>query len=139
MKAVFDPNVMVSALLSRHGTPAILLRLWLDGAFELVTSPHLLAELERVLAYPKIRARITTADAEGIVVLLKEGATFIDDPGHPPTLRSPDPHDDYLIGLAEAGRAVIVSGDNHLLQMVDRLPVYSPAGFRQLLGTHESQ
>jgi predicted nucleic acid-binding protein len=40
-----------------------------------------------------------------------------------------DPGDDYLIALAAAARAVIVSGDRHLLDMRDELPVQSPAGF----------
>lgn len=55
MRAVLDPNVLVSAVLSPRGAPADVLRAWHDGRFELVVSPHLLDGLERVLAYPKLR------------------------------------------------------------------------------------
>jgi len=135
VRCVFDPNVFVAALLSRHGTPAVLLRLWLDGAFEMVASPLLMAELQRVLAYPKIRSRVSEAEAESFLTLLRQGATIVEDPGQLPSLRTPDPHDDYLVVLAEGARAVIVSGDKHLLGMAGRLPVYSPAGFRRLMST----
>jgi hypothetical protein len=58
LRAVLDPNVLISALLAPAGTPAAILRAWSAGAFELVASPLLLAELERALAYPNLRASI---------------------------------------------------------------------------------
>ena len=70
MRAVLDPNVLVSALLSPHGTPARLLRLWIDGAYDLVLSGELLDELRRVLAYPKIRSRVSEEQAASFVQLL---------------------------------------------------------------------
>lgn len=139
MKGVLDANVFVAALLSRQGNPAELLRLWLDGAYELVVSPRLLAELQRVLAYPKLESRVSTAEAKAFLALLSEGATIVDDPAEPPSLRTADPHDGYLVALAEAARAVIVSGDKHLLGMAGRLPVYSPADFRPLVSRQASE
>jgi predicted nucleic acid-binding protein len=53
----------------------------------------------------------------------------LDDPPGPPRIHSPDPGDDYLITLAEAARAVIISGDGHLLGLAGKLPVYSPPEF----------
>lgn len=133
MRAVLDPNVLISALLSPNGSPAKVVRCWLHGAFELVVSPLLLAELERALAYPKLRKRITAGEATELVDLLRRVADVIGDPKQVPTVRSPDPGDDYLIALAEAGRAVVVSGDDHLLGLAEDLPVYSPAAFLRLL------
>ena len=138
MRGALDPSVLVSALLSRRGTPGELIRLWSDGAFELVVSPLLLAELERVLAYPRIRSRVSRTEAEEFVALLNEAGLTVDDPDQPPSLRSADPHDDCLLALAGAARALIVSGDKHLLDMAERLPVYSPADFRRLLRARES-
>lgn len=129
MRAVLDPNVLISALLSRSGSPARVLRAWLDGAFELVVSVQLIGELERVLAYPKIRARVEPQDAGELVDLLRRSAQMADDPENPPGIRSPDPGDDYLIALAETAQAIIVSGDGHLLGLAGRLPVFSPAEF----------
>lgn len=130
MRAVLDVNVVISALLSPRGAPARLLRLWLEGAFELVCSPRLLAELERALGYPKLRSRIGADEAAAVVELLRSGGELLDDPEGPPPLRSGDPGDDYLIALAAAARAVIVSGDRALLERAGELPVWSP---RELL------
>lgn len=136
MRAVLDPNVIVSALLAPSGSPAKTLRAWLDGAYELVVSALLLAELERVLAYPKLRTRIDQAEVEELVELLRRQAQMFDDPEDPPRVGSPDPDDDYLIALAAAAHATIVSGDGHLLGLAEQLPVYSPAAFLELLGAN---
>jgi len=41
-----------------------LLRRWLDGEFELIVSPLLLAELKRALAYPKLGSRVMEEEAK---------------------------------------------------------------------------
>ncbi|MBI2238632.1 MAG: PIN domain-containing protein [Actinobacteria bacterium] len=102
MRAVLDPNVIISALLSPDGSPARALREWQHGGFELVVSPLLLAELERALAYPKLRRRIPPEEAGAVVEWLARAATVVPDPDGPPPLRSPDPGDGYLIALAAA-------------------------------------
>ncbi|MGH7722026.1 MAG: hypothetical protein ACRENL_04215 [Candidatus Dormibacteria bacterium] len=56
-------------------------------------------------------------------------------PRGPATVTSADPDDDCLIALAQAAHAVIVSGDAHLLDLADRAPVHSPAGFLTLLSS----
>jgi predicted nucleic acid-binding protein len=43
--------------------------------------------------------------------------------------RSSDPDDDYLISLAAAHVAVLVSGDKHLLNLAAAIPVPSPRPF----------
>jgi predicted nucleic acid-binding protein len=118
---------------SRTGAPAELVRRWLAGEFELVASAALLAELERALRYPKLVARIAAADAAACVSLMRDRAEIASDPADPPR-RSPDPDDDYLPALAEAERAVLVSGDRHLLGLADRMPVRSARAFVELLG-----
>jgi len=133
VRAVLDPNVLISAVLSRGGTPAIVLRAWLDGAYELVVSPALFAELERVLSYPKIAKRVSAGEARELVDMLRRQAELLDDPDSVPAVRSPDPDDDYLICLAEAGTAVLVSGDTDLHGLGDHIPVYTPAAFLTLL------
>lgn len=129
MRAVLDANVLVSAALSQAGAPAALLERWLLGEFELVVSKGLLAEVERALAYPKIRARLPADAAAGFVSLLLELAEFADDPEQGSTIRSRDPGDDYLVALAAAQRATLVSGDAHLLALAEVIPVVSPRAF----------
>jgi predicted nucleic acid-binding protein len=42
---------------------------------------------------------------------------------------SADPGDDYLLALAEAERAVLVSGDRHLHALAGQLPILAPRAF----------
>ena len=134
MRAVLDVNVLISAVLSPTGTPARLLLAWQAGAFELIVSPALLDELQRALAYPKLRRLIPVAEAEALGAWLADAATLAPDPGDPPPVRSADPGDDYLIALAAAHAAILVSGDGHLLALANAFPVHSPASFLSLLG-----
>jgi len=133
VRAVLDPNVIISGLLSGTGAPARLLAAWQEGRVEVIVSPMLLAELERALAYPKLRAHISAQDATAAVGLLAAGAPSVDDPPQPPAVRSEDPGDDYLIALAAADRAALVSGDKHLLALRERIPVYSPRELLELI------
>lgn len=133
MRAVLDPNVIISALLAPAGVPAAVLRAWSSGSFELLVSPLLLAELERALAYPKLRKRIHESEAIGVVKWLRRHATAVPDPEGPPPRASEDPGDDYLIALAAHERTALVSGDRHLLALANELPIYAPADFLALL------
>lgn len=134
MRAVVDPNVLIAAALSRDGSPAKVLTAWLDGHYDLVVSPALLAELTRALAYPRIRARVSEPDAIEFVALVAADAVPADDPADEPAIRSADPDDDYLIALAASSGAVIVSGDHHLTDLRGRIPVYTPTEFLTVLG-----
>ena len=59
MRAVFGPNVIVSATISAKGPPKKLLHRWAGGAFELVVSSEILFELQEVLTRPKFRRFVT--------------------------------------------------------------------------------
>lgn len=133
MRAVLDPNVIISAFLSPSGSPARVLLAWQAGDFELVVSPLLLAELGRALDYPKLRRRIEAEEAARIVEWLAHAATVAPDSGGDPPVRSSDPGDDYLLALAAAENAMLVSGDEHLLGLGGDLPIYPAAGFLALL------
>jgi uncharacterized protein len=135
VRAVLDPNVLISALLSPAGPPARLLEAWSRGDFELIASPLLLAELRRALTYPKLRKRIPEQLADEFLAYLTRSAEGAEDPSEPPPIGSPDPDDDYLISLAAHERAMLVSGDTHLLGLSDRLPVLSAADFLARLNT----
>jgi putative PIN family toxin of toxin-antitoxin system len=128
VRAVLDPNILIAALLSPQGAPCQLVSRWLSGEFELVVSDALLAELERALTYPKLRRRISGSEAAQFATLLHHGAILAPDPPKPGH-RSADPDDDYLLALAESERAVLVSGDQHLLALAGDLPIHSARAF----------
>jgi predicted nucleic acid-binding protein len=60
-------------------------------------------------------------------------ASLVVDPDPDLPVRLRDPNDDYLISLASAHRAALVSGDKDLLILEDEIPVFSPRGFLDLL------
>jgi uncharacterized protein len=129
LRAVLDANVLISALLSPRGAPAHLLVAWREGHFELIVSAKLLAELERALAYPKLRKRVPVDDAREFLALLTDQGTMATDPPPHPSLRASDPGDDYLLALAAEQSALLVSGDSHVLALSADLPVQSPSAF----------
>lgn len=133
MQAVLDPNVLISALLSPAGRAADVLRAWQSGEFDVIVSALLIQELERALAYPKLRRRIPEEDAHAFVHWIAGSATLVDDPDGQSPVHSSDPGDDYLIALAASCRAILVSGDRHLLDLRDEIPVESPSQFLQRL------
>jgi uncharacterized protein len=133
VRAVLDVNVLISALISSAGAPAGIVRQWLEGDFELVVSPALVAEAQRTLALPKLRARIEQADADRFIELLMDRAELVPDPDEPAAIRSTDRGDDYLLALAASAQAPLVSGDEHLLALRDRAPIFSPRDFLEQL------
>ncbi len=134
-RAVLDTNVLVSALISPGGPSAALLLELRAGAFELVASAALLDELREVLGREKFRRYVTEAEGAAYVDLIRREATVLDDPAPITRPLSADPDDEYLVDLARAAAAdVLVSGDAHLLDLRDRLPVMTPAEFLARLG-----
>ena len=133
-RAILDPNVPVSAFIAPAGASARLLLELRAGAFELVTSHLLLAELATVLARDKFRRYSTDDEADAYVRLVRAESLVLDDPPGMPEPLSADPDDDYLIVLARSARAdALVSGDPHLLRLRGRVPVLPPREFLDLL------
>jgi hypothetical protein len=129
VRAVVDVNVLISAALSAKGTPAEILRATRDGQFELFVSEMLLMELERSLAYPKLRKHIPSERAAAYVNWVREHASVAEDPGSPPAVGSRDPDDDYLLALAIDRRAYLVTGDQDLLVLSGEFPILTPKQF----------
>ena len=129
MRAVVDVNVLVSGVLSAKGASADVLRAGRDGQFELVVSELLLAELKRTLDYPKLRKRIPPEKAAAFTTWVRDHGTLVEDPSPPPSVRSRDSDDDYLLAPAINRRAYLVTGDQDLLVLSDDLPILTPAQF----------
>jgi putative PIN family toxin of toxin-antitoxin system len=128
--------VLVSGLISARGAPRSLILLWLEGSFELITCPALLAELERAFLRPKFRSYVTVHEVRGYVALLRRLTSVEPDP-EVTTGLTPDPGDDYLVALARATRAhFLVSGDPHLTELKQaRPPVLTPRMFLRKLAS----
>lgn len=128
-RAVLDPGVLVSALITPAGPPAKLLAEVSGGELELIAAPLLLDELEEVLGREKFRSYVDLGTVRDYLDLIRRDAVVVPDPEGSPPLRSADPDDDYLIALAYDNDAVLVSGDRHLLDLAGEAPICSPAEF----------
>jgi uncharacterized protein len=110
LKVVIDINVFVSALIAPTSIPAKILQAWRRGRFELLTCDELLDELRRSTRYPKVRSRISPIFAG---ILINEIGKFANHVSKLPKVdASPDPFDNYLLALAQSGKAdYLVTGD----------------------------
>jgi hypothetical protein len=103
-RAVLDPNVLVSAIISRRGgAPDRIVRAWREGTFELVISPRLIAELADLLARPKLALQAGGGRSDADIAALAGDAIEIDDSPDPPAV-SPDRRNDDLIVRARRAR-----------------------------------
>jgi putative PIN family toxin of toxin-antitoxin system len=128
-RAVLDSNVFVSVLISPSGAPALLLAQAHGGGFELIASPRLLGELHQVLLRKKFRRYATEAEVGDFLAFIRRLAAVVPDPGDLAPVACPDPGDDYLLALAYAQKAVVVTGDSHLLEIGTGVPICAPADF----------
>lgn len=119
MRVLLDTNILVSALLVQTGHPAAVYRAWEDGEFTLLTCAEQLDELRTTLRKPRIAERIKPYQGGRLVNEIKEFAEKVG--ALPRVRRSPDPTDDFLLALSEAGRAdYLVTGDKSGLLALSR-------------------
>jgi putative PIN family toxin of toxin-antitoxin system len=119
MRVVLDTNILISALISSTGNPAAIYDAWEDGRFALLTCAEHLDELRATLQKPRVSHLIKPYKAGRLVNQIKRLAEVIRP--LPSVKRSPDPHDDFLLGLSEAGHAdYLVTGDKSGLLLLRR-------------------
>lgn len=110
MRVVLDTNILVSALIAPAGNPAAIYNAWEQGRFTLLTCAELLEELRVTLQKPKIAELIKPHKAGRLVNQIKKLGEDVS--RLPRVKRSPDPGDNFLLSLAEAGKAdYLVTGD----------------------------
>ena len=112
MKVVLDTNILISALISPHNPPDLILQAWLAGEFELLTTEEQLDEIKRVSHYKHLRPFLEPHLVGLIVNRMRSLATIV----KLEKLISEealDPDDNFLIAICEAGSANnLVTGDH---------------------------
>lgn len=135
LRAVFDTNTVISALLFTHGRLVWLREHWRQNSPRQRTLPLIssvtASELIRVLSYPKFRL-----SDEDRLELLSDYLPFCEtvelEGGCPQICR--DPNDQPLLDLAHSGNAdVLVSGDKDLLALAGQtaFSIETPEAFRR--------
>jgi putative PIN family toxin of toxin-antitoxin system len=131
VKVVLDTNVLLSGLMFPAGAPGRIIAAWVEARFEVAFSLDQLAEIGRVLEYPKIRRKLGWDD-QRIELFIKQlylraevvelGSISVEvprDSGDAPILAT----------LAAAKADVLVTGDGDLLAPRDNYPIETPAEF----------
>lgn len=138
MRVVLDTNILCSALMTPHGLADRLYVAWRDRLFTLVTSEQQLEEFRRVTRYPRVRQHIEPATAGTLHNELRHLAVLISD--LPALEVSKDPWDDFLLAMAQAGKAdFLVTGDKHHLLSMETFGQTRIVTARRMLaelGTH---
>ena len=129
-EVVVDTNVLVSALLTPHGSPRSILNKVALGEIELVISARLLLEVVSVFSRPRFRALIPEGKIADLVSLLHQSARIVKPLVAIKACR--DPKDNAVLECAWAGKAsAIVTGDNDLLELnpFRGIPIQTPKSF----------
>jgi putative PIN family toxin of toxin-antitoxin system len=117
MRVILDTNILCSALITPGGLADRLYLAWRGRLFTLVTSEQQLEEFRRVTRYPRVRQYIEPAAAGTLHNELRRLAVMLAE--LPVIEASRDPWDDFLLAMAQAGKAdFLVTGDKRdLLSM----------------------
>lgn len=133
MRVLLDTNVLISAILFRV-LPRSLLDRAIRGEFDLVTSPVLLDELEKILTdrfqVPSELARLARSELEILADVVV--------PDDVPAI-SRDPDDDQVLAAAVVGDVeAIVTGDRDLLVLETHrgIAILTPAEFESRSAEH---
>jgi putative PIN family toxin of toxin-antitoxin system len=141
MRAVIDTNVSISSLLNPQGSPAQLLKAFVEGRFTPVMSEPMLAELRSVLSRPRllrsIIRRIIGHDIQLVIKLvilhrlmahalinaLQQHGVWVELSGDIDLCR--DPHDNMVLETALLGKAgYLVTRDDDIkrdLELVQKM------------------
>ena len=110
MRAIFDTNILLSALINPHGLPAQLIDAWRSGRFKLITSRTQLTELADVSRRDVVRQYIVPPRVGRFINDLHLLADVLQQ--LPAVDRSPDPADNFLLAMCDASQAdYLVTGD----------------------------
>jgi putative PIN family toxin of toxin-antitoxin system len=114
MRIVLDTGILVRA--SSRGLAGELLRLIQEQQHTLVTSPFILNELRRVMAYPRLRTALGFSDEmiEQYVQAIRDASELLDPVVTESVVR--DKFDNPVLYTAVVGRAqVLCTRDKHFL------------------------
>lgn len=134
MRVVLDTNILISALITSVSPSAQVLALWRSRRFDLLTCAQQLEEFARATRYPQVRARLLPAVAGALLNRVRDRAMVLEN--LPKLEIAPDPDDNYLLALAEAGEAqFLVTGDKPLLGLKRHksTQIVTPAALLELL------
>ena len=131
LRVVLDTNVLLSALLFHAGALFWLRNAWQTGDIHPLSSRETMAELIRVLSYPKFD--LTGEEQEDLLADYLPWCETVVVSKPPAIPRCRDTFDRPFLELALVAQAdALITGDNYLLDLaqVFPVPILTPRGFR---------
>ena len=131
LRVVLDTNVLLSALLFHAGALCWLRNAWQTDDIHPLSSRETMAELIRVLSYPKFD--LTGEEQEHLLADYLPWCETVVVPKPPAIPRCRDPFDRPFLELALVAQAhALTTGDNDLLDLAKDFPVpiLTPGAFR---------
>ncbi len=137
IKVVLDANQYISTVLKPASNPAKIFKLATDGKIELFISQSILAEIKRVLSYPKL-VKLHKYSPKEINQFLEEITnSAVITPGKIKLyVIEDDPTDNKYLECAVEGEAdFVVSGDHHLtdLKSYRGIKIVNPTEFLRIV------
>lgn len=130
MRIVLDTNVFISGIFFT-GPPYQILKAWRDGKVQLLVSPSILDEYQRIAV--ELALQFHDVDLRPFWDLLTIQAEIVLAPTLPQVIHD-EPSDDKFLEAAVAGNAsYIISGDKHLLKLSEfqGIQILKPKDFVQ--------
>jgi putative PIN family toxin of toxin-antitoxin system len=130
MRIILDTNVFISGIFFT-GPPYQIVKAWRDVRIQLLVSPSILDEYQRIGA--ELALQFRDVDLKPFLDLLTIQAEIVLAPTLPAVIPD-DPSDDKFLEAAVAGNAsYIISGDKHLLKLSEfqGIQILKPKDFVQ--------
>lgn len=135
MKVVIDTNVLISGLISPDGPPSRIVNLWITGKVKVYVSSEIIEEYMSVLLRPKFSRLGSPQERYDLITQLMElDNTIIVYPEFELNVIAEDPDDNKFLACAvEANAEVLISGDEHLLNLekYQEITILVPTEFLQ--------
>ncbi len=132
LKFVFDTNVLVSALISKRGNPALLLDK-VGKSYTLFISKDILSELKDVISRDKFG--YTEEEVNTFIEAIISFSNVVNPEVEIDAIKA-DPDDNKILECAvTSGASCIVSGDKHLLELIEygKIKIITPKAALVLL------
>ena len=114
MRIILDTNVFISGMFF-SGPPYTILKAWRDGLIQLVISPEIYGEYQRVAG--ELSVKYPEIDISDIFDLLLVKAEMVDAAALPEPVSTDEDDDEFLACAIAGSLQQIVSGDKHLLDI----------------------
>lgn len=134
MRLILDTNVLISGLISPVSVPGKIIKAWRNEEVDFVFSEEGIAELTRVLNYPRVSKYLKWNELEIInfVSILRFKCKIVDITGVNANVPA-DPDDSHILAALIVSEAdFLITGDKGILDLKEKYKILTPAEFEKI-------